>query len=181
MRTVPRECFVPEDVRGYAFRDGPLPIEAEQTISQPFIVAEMIAAAELGPDDKVLEVGAGSGYAAAVMGQLASEVYAIERHQVLADLAARRMRELGYDNVTIRHGDGTKGWADKAPFDAILVAAQGAAVPQALADQLSEGGRIVIPIGGRNMQVLMKYTRRPDGSLAAENLGNVRFVPLVED
>lgn len=181
MRTVPRERFVPEDMRGYAFRDGPLPIEADQTISQPFIVAEMIAAAGIGPQDRVLEVGAGSGYAAAVMGRLASEVYGIERHRVLADLAAQRMRDLGYDNVTIRQGDGTRGWPEKAPFDAILVAAQGAAVPQALADQLAAGGRIVIPIGGRAMQALKKYTRQPDGTLAEEDLGHVRFVPLIED
>jgi protein-L-isoaspartate(D-aspartate) O-methyltransferase len=181
MRSVPRERFVSADMRGYAFRDGPLPIEAEQTISQPFIVAEMIAAAEIAVGDRVLEVGAGSGYAAAIIGQLAAEVYGIERHQILADLAAGRMRDLGYDNVTIRRGDGTKGWPEMAPFDAILVAAQGAAVPAALADQLVEGGRIVIPIGGRSMQSLKKYKKQPDGSLAEEDLGHVRFVPLVED
>lgn len=181
MRTVPRERFVSEDMRGYAFRDGPLPIEADQTISQPYIVAEMIAAADIGAGNRVLEVGAGSGYAAAILGQLATEVYAIERHKELADLAAGRMRDLGYDNVTVRQGDGTKGWAEKAPFDAILVAAQGAAVPQALTDQLAEGGRIVIPIGGRSVQSLKKFTKRGDGSLAEEDLGQVRFVPLVED
>ncbi|MCA1750125.1 MAG: protein-L-isoaspartate(D-aspartate) O-methyltransferase [Parasphingopyxis sp.] len=180
MRTVPRERFVPREMRGYAFRDGPLPIEAGQTISQPSIVAEMIAAAGIESGDRVLEVGAGSGYAAAVMGQLAAEVYGIERHEILADLAAQRMRDLDYDNVTIRHGDGTKGWAEKAPFDAILVAAQGAAVPEALSEQLAQGGRIVIPIGGRSMQALKKYTKRSDGSLAEEDLGHVRFVPLVE-
>jgi protein-L-isoaspartate(D-aspartate) O-methyltransferase len=179
MRKVPREEFVSGDMGEFAHDDAPLPIEAGQTISQPYIVALMIEAAGVGAGDRVLEVGAGSGYSAAVLGQMAERVYAIERHQQLADLAADRMERLGYDNVTIRHGDGTKGWADAAPFDAILVAAQGTAPPSALKKQLAPGGRIVMPVGSTRAQMLKRYTKTPDGGLAEEDLGSVRFVPLI--
>src|SRR3954468_17132139 len=130
-REVPREMFVPEDLRHLAYEDGPLPIEAEQTISQPFIVAEMIAAAEVAPGEKVLEIGAGSGYAAAVLGRIAGEVIAVERHAELAELARRRMDELGCSNVRIVHGDGSAGLPEEAPFEAILAAASGSHVPDA--------------------------------------------------
>ena len=127
MREVPREAFVPEPLAGHAYEDSPLPIEAEQTISQPYIVALMIEAADVGPGDKVLEIGAGSGYAAAVIGRIADQVIAIERHAELAALAVERMARLGYDNVRIVHGDGSGGMPEQAPFDAILAAASGSA------------------------------------------------------
>jgi protein-L-isoaspartate(D-aspartate) O-methyltransferase len=179
MRTVPREAFVPPDMREFAYQDSPLPIESEQTISQPYIVAQMIDAAGIRAGDRVLEVGAGSGYAAAVMGQIADEVFAIERHGELAGLAASRMERLGYDNVHIRHGDGTRGWADAAPFDAILVAARGAEIPQALKDQLAVGGRLIIPVGGEDVQSLQQLVKKPDGGFEEKDLGAVRFVPLI--
>lgn len=181
LRTVPRELFVTPGDEQSAYQDRALPIEAGQTISQPYIVALMIAAADIGADDRVLEVGAGSGYAAAVVGQVAREVIAIERHAALAELAAARMAELGCANVRIVSGDGTLGWPSGAPYDAILVAAAGEDIPPALVDQLKTGGRLVIPLGGRWAgQTLVKLTRQPDGSLARERLCAVRFVPLVE-
>lgn len=181
LRTVPRELFVTPGDEQSAYQDRALPIEAGQTISQPYIVALMIAAADIGADDRVLEVGAGSGYAAAVVGQVAREVIAIERHAALAELAAARMAELGCANVRIVSGDGTLGWPSGAPYDAILVAAAGEDIPPALVGQLKPGGRLVIPLGGRWAgQTLVKLTRQPDGSLARERLCAVRFVPLVE-
>ena len=179
-RSVPREEFVPPDQAPQAYGDHPLPIEAGQTISQPFIVAMMIQAAEIGPGDKVLEIGAGSGYAAAVMSRIAGEVIGIERHRELAELAAERMRRLGYDNVRIVEGDGTRGCPEEAPFDAILAAATGSHVPQPLLDQLAPGGRVVMPLGAPDsIQHLVKVTRQADGSLEQSDLGPVRFVPLV--
>src|SRR5688500_517142 len=136
-RQVPREEFVSPEYGRQVYGDHPLPIEGGQTISQPYIVALMIEAAEVSPGDKVLEIGAGSGYAAAVMGRVAREVIAIERHGELAELAAARMRRLGYDNVRIIHGDGSKGWPEEAPFEAILAAASGSHVPEILMRQLS--------------------------------------------
>lgn len=180
MRTVPRETFVPAHLREFAFEDSPLPIEAEQTISQPYIVALMIEAAGLEAGDRVLEIGAGSGYAAAVMGQVADQVFAIERHAELADLAAARMKRLGYDNVTIIHGDGTKGLPGEAPFDAIIAAASGPDVPNELRNQLSDGGRLVMPVGEpHSIQKLVKVTRVGDDDFRVEDLGGVRFVPLI--
>jgi protein-L-isoaspartate(D-aspartate) O-methyltransferase len=179
-RAVPREDFVSGDYADYAYQDSPLPIESGQTISQPYIVALTIDAAEVGPDDKVLEVGAGSGYAAAVIGQVAREVIGIERHPALARLAAERMEMLGYSNVRIVAGDGTRGCPGEAPFDVIVAAASGSHVPQGLLDQLNPGGRIVMPIGDPNSsQLLVKVTKRADGTLAEENLCAVRFVPLI--
>ena len=178
--TVPREAFVASDQREQAYEDHPLAIEAGQTISQPFIVAMMIAEAEIGPGDKVLEVGAGSGYAAAVISRIAAEVIGIERHAELAQLAAVRMRQLGYLNVRIIEGDGSLGCAQEAPFDAILAAASGSHVPQALVDQLAPGGRIVMPLGGQDsVQQMVKVTKRAAGSLLQLDLGPVRFVPLI--
>jgi protein-L-isoaspartate(D-aspartate) O-methyltransferase len=179
-RTIPREEFVPEAVRPFAYEDGPLPIEADQTISQPYIVALMIEAAEIAPGDKVLEIGAGSGYAAAVMGRVAAEVIAVERHRELAELARLRMARLGYDNVRIVEGDGTGGLPDEAPFEAILCAASGSHVPRALLDQLSIGGILVMPIGEPNaVQSLVKVIRRGEEDFDEEDLGPVRFVPLI--
>ena len=180
-RTVPREAFVSPDQADSAYGDYPLPIEAGQTISQPYIVALMIDAAEVARGDHVLEVGAGSGYAAAVLGQVAGQVIAIERHGELARLAAERIDRLGYDNVRIVEGDGTRGWPQAAPFDAILAAASGSHVPPLLVEQLKPGGRLVMPIGGRwSIQSLVKLTKRSDGSLERETLCAVRFVPLIE-
>jgi len=180
MREVPRETFVPEGLQEFAYEDTPLPIEAGQTISQPYIVALMIEAAGVRPGDRVLEIGAGSGYAAAVLGRIAARVYAIERHETLSRLAAERMQRLGYDNVEIRTGDGTRGWPEAAPFDAIVVAAGGPAVPQMLKDQLDVGGRLVIPVGeSQRDQRLVKVTRTGDRHFEEEDLGAVTFVPLI--
>lgn len=180
MRAVPREAFLAENMAEFAYEDSPLPIEAGQTISQPFIVGLMIAAAAVGPNDRVLEVGAGSGYSAGVLSRLAREVYAIERHAELTALATARLAGLGYANVTLRTGDGTRGWPEAAPFDAILVAAGGPAVPQALKEQLDLGGRLVIPIGDhRGEQRLIKVTRRSASQFEEQDLGAVTFVPLI--
>lgn len=180
MRDVPREAFVPDHLRARAFDDSPLPIEAGQTISQPYIVALMIEAARLRADDRVLEIGAGSGYAAAVMARLAERVFAVERHAVLARLAAARMERLGFANVIIVEGDGSKGLPDEAPFDAILVAATGPDVPEVLLEQLGEGGRLVMPIGAAHgLQSLIRMTRLAPGRFERADLGGVRFVPLI--
>jgi protein-L-isoaspartate(D-aspartate) O-methyltransferase len=179
-RTVPREAFLPPELSEFAYQDSPLPIEQGQTISQPYIVALMTAALALRPSDRVLEIGTGSGYAAAILGQVASRVYTIERHPELADLAARRLGELGFQQVEVQCGDGTLGWPEHAPYDAISVTAGGPGVPHALLDQLAPGGRLVMPVGeGRELQKLVRVTRQPDGSFATEDLGDVRFVPLI--
>ena len=179
-RAVPREEFISNDYAHYAYQDSPLPIESGQTISQPYIVALTIDAAGIKPGDKVLEVGAGSGYAAAVIGQIAEEVVAIERHHELVELAQKRMRQLGYHNVKVVEGDGTLGWPEEAPFDAIVAAASGSHVPQSWIAQLKPGGRIVMPIGEPHaVQSLVKVTKAEDGTLHTENLGGVRFVPLI--
>jgi len=179
-RAVPREAFVPTGFESAAYADAPLPIGSGQTISQPYIVALTIDAAEIGPRDKVLEIGAGSGYAAAVIGQIATEVVAVERLRELMALAAERMERLGYRNVRIIEGDGTCGCPEEAPFDAIVAAASGSHVPQVLLDQLKPGGRIVMPIGEPNaIQHLVKLTKRADGTLEQRELGAVRFVPLI--
>ena len=179
MRSVPRELFVPDDEVPYAHEDSPLPIGEGQTISQPFIVAAMTAAAELGSSSRVLEVGTGSGYGAAVAGLIAGEVWTIERIGVLAERAREVLRELGYDNVHVVHGDGTLGVPDQAPFDAIVVTAGGPSVPAALLDQLADGGRIVMPVeSGDGGQDLLRLRRRGD-DVVTENLGAVRFVPLI--
>jgi protein-L-isoaspartate(D-aspartate) O-methyltransferase len=182
MRTVPREEFVPDNVREFAYQNSPLPIGSGQTISQPYIVAFMIEALGLRGGEKILEVGAGSGYAAAVLGQVAKEVYAIERIAELARNAAATIARLGYDNVEIRHGDGTRGWPEHAPFDAIVVAAGGRYVPDALRQQLRIGGRLVIPVGQHEtFQELVRITRRDEQEFEEEKLAAVRFVPLISD
>lgn len=180
MGAVPREAFVPERYRGQAYADGALPIGSGQTISQPAVVAQMIEAAEVGPDDRVLEVGAGSGYAAAVMGQIAERVDAIERHEPLARRAAKRVRSLGYENVHIHAGDGSAGLAEAAPFDAIVVSAGGPSVPDALREQLAVGGRLVMPVGdSKREQEIVVIRRRSAEGYDRQSLGWVRFVPLI--
>ena len=179
-REVPREEFVDEKQRQWAYEDHPLPIEAGQTISQPYIVALMIEAAEIRPGDKVLEVGAGSGYAAALMSRIARQVIGIERQHDLVEIAQERLQRLGYDNVKIVEGDGSRGCPGEAPFDAILAAASGSHVPKPLVDQLAPGGRLVMPIGDPGwVQDLVKLTKRPDGTTERKDLGGVRFVPLI--
>ena len=179
MHMVPRERFVPNELVEYAYEDAPLPIEAGQTISQPYIVALMLEAAEIQPDDHILEIGAGSGYAAAVMSRIARRVHAIDRHEQLADLARERMAALGYDNVVICAGDGTRGWPENAPFDVILVAASAPVMPKPLGEQLAIGGRLVIPVGDAEEQRLIRVTRTGDDHYIEEDLGAVRFVPLI--
>ncbi len=176
---VPREVFVDPGFEKFAYEDRPLPIGEGQTISQPYIVALMIDRAGINPAGIVLEVGTGSGYAAAVLSRLAGQVYTIERHPALAENAKRRLRRLGYENVVVRIGDGSRGWPEAAPFDAILVAAGGRSVPSSLKEQLSHGGRLIMPIGPKDNQRLVRVTRMDDTSFEEEDLGGVRFVPLV--
>ncbi|WP_340314399.1 protein-L-isoaspartate(D-aspartate) O-methyltransferase [Rhizorhabdus argentea] len=179
MQEVPRERFVPEGMEEFAYEDAPLAIEQGQTISQPYIVAAMIEAAEIGSGDHVLEVGAGSGYAAAVVGRIAARVFAVERREALGKLARQRIEALGYRNVEVHIGDGTLGLPQHAPFDAILVSAGGPEVPRALKEQLKVGGTLVVPVGKPEHQSLCKVTRTSAGSYEEENLGSVTFVPLI--
>jgi protein-L-isoaspartate(D-aspartate) O-methyltransferase len=180
MRRVPREVFVEPGFEEFAYEDGPLPIGENQTISQPYIVALMLEAATMAPGDRVLEVGAGSGYTAAIMSRIAERVYAIERYASLATSARQRYMTLGYENIELRVSDGAKGWPDAAPFDAILVSAGGADVPGALKEQLTVGGRLIIPVGARDhRQTLLRLTRTSADDYEEEPLGIVSFVPLV--
>jgi protein-L-isoaspartate(D-aspartate) O-methyltransferase len=179
-RAVPREAFVSGGYVHLAYGDHPLPIEAGQTISQPYIVALMIQAAEIKRGDTVLEVGAGSGYAAAVISRLAERVIGVERQPKLVEVSAERLKRLAYDNVTVVEGDGTRGWPAAAPYDAILAAASGSHVPQPLVDQLGAGGRLVMPLGEPgSVQKLVKVRKNADGSIDQFDLCAVRFVPLI--
>ena len=180
MRQVPREAFVEAGLEEFAYQDSPLPIAQGQTISQPFIVALMIAAAAVKPGDRVLEIGTGSGYAAAVLSRIAGKVYTVERHGALADTAKQRFAQLGHRNIEVRHGDGTLGWPEAAPFDAIIVTAGGPEIPETLRNQLKIGGRLIMPIGVlANEQRLVKVVRDGEHAFHEEDLGAVRFVPLV--
>ena len=177
---IPREEFVAKAMREFAYEDSPLPIEAGQTISQPYIVALMVEAAEVRRGDRVLEIGAGSGYAAAVIAAIADQVYAVERLDVLARQAKQRFMRLGYDNIRIRAGDGSGGWPEAAPFDAILAAAGGTHVPDVLRRQLAIGGRLVMPVGETlHRQRLVRVTRTAEDVFEQEMLDDVRFVPLI--
>jgi protein-L-isoaspartate(D-aspartate) O-methyltransferase len=177
LRKVPRHELVPENVRSFAYEDRPLPIGHGQTISQPYIVAEMTAQLELSGDERVLEIGTGSGYQAAVLGELAKEVWSIEIVEPLARRAAEDLERLGYDNVHVRAGDGYAGWPEHAPFDAIIVTAAPEHIPQPLIDQLAVGGRMILPVGGRAYQNLVLVTRDETGVEQRELLG-VMFVPM---
>jgi len=180
MRAVPREDFVPANLAEYAYEDGPLPIGHGQTISQPYIVAVMTAAARVRPGDRVLEIGTGSGYGAAVLSEIAGEVYTVERIEGLADSARDRLAALGYANVHVRCGDGTLGWVEHAPYDAIIVTAGGPTVPRALLDQLKPGGRLVMPLGSEpRAQRLIRRTRTGPETYTQDDLEWVAFVPLI--
>lgn len=180
MRKVPRELFLPDNLREFAYEDAPLPIAGEQTISQPYIVAFMAEALMLSGGEKVLEIGAGSGYAAAVLSEITADVYTVERLGPLTEHAATLLAELGYDNVHVLHGDGTKGWPEHAPYDAIVVAAGGPQVPDALKRQLKIGGRLVIPIGvDQRSQELVRVIRVSKDEYRSEDIADVRFVPLI--
>ena len=180
MREVPRELFVPPHMQDFAHEDAPLSIGEGQTISQPTIVAMMIEAAEIGPGSNVLEVGAGSGYVVALLSRIARNVYAIERHRPLGEAASERLARLGHANAEIRIGDGSKGWPETAPFDAIVVSAAAAEVPEAIRRQLAIGGRMIVPVDESIAgQALQRITRRGEDDYDVETLAKVQFVPLV--
>lgn len=180
MNAVPREAFVPGELQEFAYEDTPLPIDEGQTISQPYIVALMTEALHLVGGEKVLEVGAGSGYAAAVLAEIAEEVYTIERLGKIASKAASTIKSLGYENVHVLHSDGTQGWAEHAPYDAIVVAAGGPSIPESLKKQLKIGGRLVIPVGDQErVQELVRVTRTGELDYEQEDIAGVRFVPLI--
>jgi protein-L-isoaspartate(D-aspartate) O-methyltransferase len=178
MRSVPRHEFVPSMWQAYAYSDRPLPIGHEQTISQPFVVAFMTQALELEPGHKVLEIGTGSGYQAAVLAELAQEVYSVELLEALHQRAEQTLEQLGYRNLHLRCGDGYKGWPDQAPFDRIIVTAAPAQVPPALLEQLALGGRMVLPVGEEDQELRLLH-KDADGTLRQEFLLPVRFVPMV--
>ena len=178
MERVPREVFVPEDLRDRAFDDAALPIGAGQTISQPYMVARITEELGLDGDEQVLDVGTGSGYQAAVLAELADEVHTIERIPELAEQARANLAAAGYDNVVVHVGDGSRGLPDHAPYDAIAVAAAAPSFPQALYDQLRTGGRLVVPVGGRRGQRLEVIVRSPEGPAVIRSVP-CRFVPLV--
>lgn len=180
MRLVPRHEFISPPYQTYAYDDTPLPIPAQQTISQPYIVAYMLSLLELQPTHRVLEIGTGSGYVAAVLSRMVAQVYTVERHEVLVQYARRRLTDLGYTNVQVRCGDGTEGWSDDAPYDAILVSAGGPSVPLALKKQLAINGRLIIPVGRhKHKQRLVLVNRQSEDSFVSKTLGAVAFVPLV--
>jgi protein-L-isoaspartate(D-aspartate) O-methyltransferase len=180
MNTIPREAFVGGAHKDLAYHDSPLPIPAKQTISQPYVVAHMISLLELKPEHRVLEVGTGSGYAAAVLSLLVRVVYTIERHLELVDYAQERLNSIGRENVFIRHGDGTQGWPEHAPYNGIIVAAGGPTIPNALRQQLTIGGHLIMPVGrAQRRQDLIRLTRISEVQYRKKNFGPVAFVPLI--
>jgi protein-L-isoaspartate(D-aspartate) O-methyltransferase len=177
-RRVPRHLFVSEALRDQAYGDYPLPIGEQQTISQPYIVAEMTQALDLGEDDRVLEIGTGSGYQAAILSQIVYRVYTIERKRPLYQQARNLFDKLHYHNIIMKYADGTKGWRDESPFDGIIVTAGAPQIPDVLIDQMGEGGRLVVPVGNQHTQELIKIFR-DDQNIRQINLGGCRFVKLV--
>jgi len=178
MDSVPRDQFVPEPIRARAYEDGALPIGHQQTISQPYIVALMTQLASPDPEDKALDVGTGSGYQAAILSQLVDKVYSIEIVKPLADEASRRLKQLEYQNVEVRLGNGYQGWPEQAPFDVIIVAAAPEHVPNALVDQLARGGKLIIPVGDRRRQELLLIEKQHDGTITRKTSLPVVFVPM---
>jgi protein-L-isoaspartate(D-aspartate) O-methyltransferase len=178
MRRIPRHEFVPESHRSEAYEDRPLPIGANQTISQPYVVALMLESLQIKSTDIVLEIGTGSGYAAALLAELAAKIFSIERHRELADAARNTLTALGYSNVQVLTGDGTRGLPDEAPFDAILVSAAAPSIPSALLSQLREGGRMILPVGSLDSQQL-QFIRKLNGQPVISFREPVRFVPLI--
>jgi len=180
MREVPREAFIDESLAEQAYEDHPLPIAGGQTISQPYIVAYMTEALELQSSDRVLEIGTGSGYAAAILGRIVPTVHTVERLKGLAQSARQRLELLGYTNIVVHEGDGTLGWPEHAPYDAIVVTAGAPELPKPLLGQLAIGGRLVIPVGAsHDLQVLVRVRRMAEGEYKREELCGVRFVPLI--
>jgi protein-L-isoaspartate(D-aspartate) O-methyltransferase len=177
MRAVPRHLFVDEAQRAHAYDDGPLPIGGRQTISQPYIVALMSELLDLTPNERVLEIGTGSGYQSAVLSRLAGHVYSIEIIPELAKLSAERLKRLGFDNITVKEGDGYRGWPEYAPFDGIIVTAAPERIPQPLLDQLAPNGRMVIPVGGF-FQELKVFKKEANGRVTEQDIIPVRFVPM---
>jgi protein-L-isoaspartate(D-aspartate) O-methyltransferase len=177
MGRVPRHLFVPDDLRHVAYADRPLPIGHSQTISQPYIVALMTQLVEPTPESKALDIGTGSGYQAAVLAELCKEVYSIEIVEPLADEATKRLADLGYKNITVRHGDGYRGWKEHAPFDLIVVAAAPDHVPQPLVDQLAPGGKLVIPVGDWYQELIL-IERSEDDTVSRKSVIPVAFVPM---
>ncbi|KQC05422.1 MAG: protein-L-isoaspartate O-methyltransferase [Methanoculleus sp. SDB] len=178
MRAIPRHVFVPEEVCASAYEDRPLPIGEGQTISQPYIVALMTELLDVGPEDRVLEIGAGSGYQAAILGRIASHVISVERLPAIARGAREHLAALGIDNVEVVVGDGTAGWPAEAPYDAIIVTAAAPDIPRPLLDQLRDGGRLVAPVGDRAIQTLVRL-EKAGGELSTRSCGGVCFVPLI--
>jgi protein-L-isoaspartate(D-aspartate) O-methyltransferase len=179
MRTVPRQFFIPENLVDKSYRDGPLPIGEGQTISQPYIVALMTQAAKVNKDSIVLDIGTGSGYAAAIFSRIVKEVITIERIDVLAKNAEQRFQKLGYDNIKVIVGDGTLGYPDEAPYDAIVVTAGAPDIPESLCKQISDSGRLIIPVGDSFSQNLLSITKDVDGKISKGIIEYVRFVPLI--
>lgn len=179
MRHVPRHEFISHEKWEQAYADHPVTIPEQQTTSQPYIIAAMIQSAEIKPGDKVLEVGAGSGYQTALLAELATQVIAVERYSTLAASAQGALRRMGYRNVVVVEGDGTLGWEPAAPYDAIIVSAAAPRIPPALLEQLASGGRLVIPIGDAQHQTLQLFHKQPDGPISRTMLEGCRFVPLI--
>jgi protein-L-isoaspartate(D-aspartate) O-methyltransferase len=181
MKKVPRHLLVPDKIRSYAYEDRPLPIGEGQTISQPYIVAYMTELIEPRPEMRVLEIGTGSGYQAAVLAEIVKEVYTIEIMEGLGKRAEMDLKSMGYKNIHVRIGDGYKGWPEKAPFDAIIVTAAPEEIPQPLLDQLAEGGRLIIPVGQEGKVQKMVMARKVKGKIKTSYLSNVMFVPFLRD
>ncbi len=179
MRKVPRHLFVGEDVRDKAYADHPLPIGEGQTISQPYIVALMTETLKLKPSDRVLEIGTGSGYQAAVLAEIVQDVSTIEIRKSLAAVADKRLRDLGYRNVRVRHGDGYEGWPENSPFDAIIITAAANHIPPPLIKQLKEGGRLIIPLGSTVFYQMLTLGIKKKGEIELEQIAPVAFVPMI--